>query len=135
MTESPVLTTKKAVWLKKVPCHDCKAGPGQLHDAGCDVERCSRCGGQVISCGHGSEILGDPPNDAERMPWDGFWPFADLAIEYGFFTRWKDLPPTKHGPPGKWIKCEWDHPDAIPSGNELLERCEWDRASRKWVPT
>jgi hypothetical protein len=31
-------------------CHDCNAKPGQYHHPGCDVERCPRCGGQMISC-------------------------------------------------------------------------------------
>lgn len=32
-------------------CHDCRVKEGQLHKLGCDMERCPRCGGQLISCG------------------------------------------------------------------------------------
>jgi predicted RNA-binding Zn-ribbon protein involved in translation (DUF1610 family) len=31
-------------------CHDCNAGIGQYHHAGCDAERCPACGDQFISC-------------------------------------------------------------------------------------
>ena len=33
-----------------VRCHDCFVEPGGFHHPGCDVERCPRCGDQLISC-------------------------------------------------------------------------------------
>ena len=38
-------------------CHDCGAEEGQLHDMGCDCERCPFCGGQLITCGCCYKIL------------------------------------------------------------------------------
>jgi len=32
------------------PCHDCGVGAGEYHTPGCDVERCPRCHGQLITC-------------------------------------------------------------------------------------
>jgi hypothetical protein len=32
-------------------CHDCNIVHGGYHHIGCDVERCPRCGRQLISCG------------------------------------------------------------------------------------
>jgi len=32
-------------------CGDCGAKPGGFHHLGCDLERCPRCGWQLISCG------------------------------------------------------------------------------------
>ena len=31
-------------------CRDCRIKHGGFHHPGCDVERCPRCGGQLISC-------------------------------------------------------------------------------------
>ena len=34
-------------------CHDCNIlnKPGNIHHRGCDMERCPKCGFQLISCG------------------------------------------------------------------------------------
>lgn len=32
-------------------CHDCNIALGGHHHPGCDMERCPRCGGQLIGCG------------------------------------------------------------------------------------
>lgn len=51
----------------KTDCHDCGAKPGDVHTSGCDVERCSVCGGQWIQC----DCEGHDPYFAR---WTGFWP-------------------------------------------------------------
>ena len=42
-------------------CHDCNVVPGAYHHPGCDMERCPRCGGQLISCGCLDEENKDGP--------------------------------------------------------------------------
>jgi len=37
--------------MKPILCHDCGAKEGQLHWWGCDMERCPKCKGQMLSCG------------------------------------------------------------------------------------
>lgn len=32
-------------------CHDCEIEYGGYHHLGCDMERCPKCEGQLISCG------------------------------------------------------------------------------------
>jgi len=32
------------------PCHDCGVKEGELHKDGCDMERCPKCGRQLITC-------------------------------------------------------------------------------------
>ena len=48
-------------------CHDCDAKPGQIHTPGCDVERCSYCGGQKMCCSHAK-------HDPAFARWTGLWP-------------------------------------------------------------
>lgn len=46
-------------------CPDCGCNPGEQHEPGCDVARCTKCGGQALSCDC-EESIGDI--------WEGIWP-------------------------------------------------------------
>ena len=73
----------KPYWLHN--CSDCGVKPGHPHKDNCDVERCSVCGIQRLSCnceGH----------DKDFSRWTGIWPgFAEsnlLGIDLNeFYSR------------------------------------------------
>lgn len=64
-------------------CHDCGAKPGQMHAAGCDVERCSVCGGQRLQCFC-------PGHDKAFARWTGIWP-GKAEVEYLGLKSLNDL--------------------------------------------
>lgn len=105
-------------------CGDCGAMPGELHDAGCDVERCADCGGQWISCGC--------PNPARhpRLIWTGQWPGDAEAIEFGWFVREIKDASGRHV---RWEACEADDEGARPDTSRLRMQARWDAAAGRYV--
>ena len=54
-------------------CPDCNVNPGEIHKDNCDVERCSICGGQKLSC----ECKN---HDRQFSRWTGIWPGLSEAM-------------------------------------------------------
>lgn len=132
-------------------CPDCGVKRGQVHQPGCDVERCPFCGGQMIVChcpyayfGFNIDTLeekhpdifanGLPDELMEKyeehlrphlMAWDGVWPGVLECREYGFWCKWVE---------GKgWQKCSEDDPDASEDLNELAARSHWDKEKKRYM--
>lgn len=63
-------------------CPDCAVEPGRPHDPGCDIERCSVCGRQAISCG-ACEEAAPGQHDPGFARWTGLWPGGIEAAVLG----------------------------------------------------
>lgn len=86
-------------------CHDCAASPGERHMEGCDVARCTSCGGQRLAC---------DCEDGEPDIWDGMWPGTRECYE------------------NKWI-C-WEAPyDLKRFGIDASKINPWMFDYNKWV--
>ena len=89
-------------------CPDCAVAPGEVHRSGCDVERCSSCLGQRLSCGCAD-------HDPDKSRWDGEWPGAKECRERGWWCT------DGHGPHprrGAYLPC----PPGTPGATEDLNR-------------
>lgn len=139
-------------------CDDCGVLAGESHAYGCDVERCPKCGGQVISCHciydinsinyemletEHPEIYSDGPTDAmyvkwdaewgpRRMKWTGEWPGTAECREYGFWSLWVPNPePFLPGGAGKWVEVPVGTPGATEDLNKLYMVGIWNPETQK----
>lgn len=131
-------------------CNDCNAAPGSMHTPGCDVERCSICGGQRIGCNciyEANDIVVDDLEEDDpiytngptaemyakfdalveqyggRLPWTGEYPWTTEAARLGFYC---------YEDGGRLVRCAADHPKAEPDLNRLHMAAEWDKQTRTW---
>lgn len=102
-------------------CGDCGARPGSLHEPGCDVERCPRCGNQLIACPH--SLKGGWA--AGRLPWTGRWPGDAEAEEFGWYA-------VRAGAAG-WVPCPPGTPGAKPDLMRLAAEARWDAKAGRYV--
>jgi hypothetical protein len=90
------------------PCPDCRVEPGQPHIGGCDVERCSVCTRQLISCKCTDREKHDPMASA----WTGEWPGVADCRERGWYAVLRpDLGECRQGWVS-WWPCTKDFPGA-----------------------
>jgi hypothetical protein len=77
----------KAHGLLRAPanCGACGVRPGQPHQPGCQIERCSFCGGQLLVCGCDQ-------HDEFFARWTGFYPGTLECIALGLLTTWSPDP-------------------------------------------
>jgi hypothetical protein len=89
-------------------CHDCGAKEGELHELGCDMERCPVCNIQAISCykhcvnGEDGSLKPEFEN-AKRIPYIILPNYCRRCLEpYPDMFKvsdeeWKKLPKSLHG--------------------------------------
>ncbi len=111
--------------MSLVVCNGCGAAPGEFHEHGCDVERCPRCGGQMISCG----CVGRR-GDSRRVKWTGEWPGAAECREFGF---WAVFGPEMAPPQRGWVSVPAGTPGATEDLNRLTIECTWDPEQQRYV--
>ena len=84
-------------------CPDCAVKPGEQHQPGCDVERCSVCKGQKFSC----EC---EQHDPEQTKWDGEWPGTKECQQHGWYAIMT---------PEGWRPCPAGTPECMEDMNRL----------------
>jgi hypothetical protein len=96
----------------KPPCPDCGTPVGATHARGCDVEICTVCGAQRLTCGCWG-------HNAPAAAWEGEWPGLAECRRRGWWARRDRV---------GWLPCGADEPGAREDLNRLafFRQHGWD---------
>ena len=91
------------------PCHDCGCHVGDNHTPGCDMERCPKCNGQLISCD--CFVKDDKFDEVEfekysPEKWSGimYEDIRKICEDKDLYCYWSF---------NTWVECDINHPEAI----------------------
>jgi hypothetical protein len=87
MDDLEVFLRERGLLRQPMPCPDCGVAPGRPHVEGCDIERCSGCGEQRLSCGC-FETGWHDKHDPSFSRWTGFMPGDLEALALGAVVHW-----------------------------------------------
>jgi hypothetical protein len=116
LTEIEDFFRRKGVLRQVRPCPDCGVQPGQIHEEGCDIERCSACGCQRVGC--------DCPRSENHDPgfsrWTGFLPGELEAIALGALMQYIPDPQKPCPVDALGVSVPILSPDLIPRFREMF---------------
>lgn len=92
---------------QKSYCPDCGVGVGEQHERGCDVERCSVCGLQRLSCSCDPNL-----HDPSKVVWTGEWPGVDECRKRGWYATFDRA--------SGWKPCDAQTPGATEDLSRLM---------------
>lgn len=93
-------------------CPDCGVKPGEAHEEGCDVERCSSCAAQFLSCGC-------EDHDPSKSKWTGEWPGISECRDRGWYAVMEPDRGISVSSMGNWWPCTENYPGAHEDLNRL----------------
>ena len=94
---------------------------------GCEVERCPKCGGQLLSCGCIYKLSGlwYVPQGECRIPWSGEYPGVVECQEFGWYCKLVE---------GQgWVSCDKDTLGASEDLNRLYREAIWDSDTQRFI--